>query len=181
MLDLGFERDIRKIVGATMAMPKRQTAMFSATWPDSVKKIASEMLHQPVQVTIGGESLSASSSVQQIVEVIDEHVRDRRLKTLLGKYHKSRSNRVLVFVLYKKEARRVEGMLGRNGWNVGSIHGDKSQSDRISALDAYVSHQWCEEFVRSSLMFGWTLLQVQGWKHPTFGGDGCCRPRTGHS
>ena len=50
MLDLGFERDIRAIVGATRSLPGRQTAMFSATWPDSVKKIASEFLHRPVQV-----------------------------------------------------------------------------------------------------------------------------------
>ncbi len=54
----------------------------------------------------------------QIVEVIDPAARDRRLEELLRKYHASRKNRVLVFVLYKKEAARVEGQLSKRGWNV---------------------------------------------------------------
>jgi superfamily II DNA/RNA helicase len=54
----------------------------------------------------------------QIVEVIDPAARDRRLDELLRKYHGSRKNRVLVFVLYKKEAARVEAMLQKKGWKV---------------------------------------------------------------
>ena len=137
MLDLGFERDMRAIVGACQPLPTRQTAMFSATWPDSVKKIASEFLHQPVQVTIGGENLTASASVTQIVEVVEEREKQRKLEGLLKKYHKSRKNRILVFVLYKKEAGRVENNLNRMGWNAVSIHGDKTQSARIEALEQF--------------------------------------------
>ena len=54
----------------------------------------------------------------QIVEVIDPAARDKRLVQLLQKYHGSRKNRVLVFVLYKKEAARVEQQLQRAGWKV---------------------------------------------------------------
>ena len=90
-----------------------------------------------VQVTIGGADLTASHSVTQIVEVIDERARDRRLQTLLNKYHSSRTNRILVFVLYKREADRVERSLNRYGWNAVSIHGDKSQSARIEALSQF--------------------------------------------
>lgn len=54
----------------------------------------------------------------QIVEVIEPTARDSRLDELLRKYHASRKNRVLVFVLYKKEAARVEAMLRKKGWKV---------------------------------------------------------------
>lgn len=54
----------------------------------------------------------------QIVEVIEPEAREKRLLELLKKYHSSRKNRVLVFVLYKKEASRVEEKLQRAGWKV---------------------------------------------------------------
>lgn len=54
----------------------------------------------------------------QIVEVIDPMARQDRLDALLKKYHASRKNRVLVFVLYKKEASRIESFLQRRGWKV---------------------------------------------------------------
>jgi ATP-dependent RNA helicase DBP3 len=53
-----------------------------------------------------------------VVEVIEDRARDARLHELLQQYHKSRSNRVIVFVLYKKEAVRVEQLLQRKGWKV---------------------------------------------------------------
>ena len=56
------------------------------------------------------------------MEVIEASDRDRRLLQLLEKYHKSRKNRVLVFVLYKKEAVRVEEKLQRAGWKVRVFH-----------------------------------------------------------
>lgn len=57
-------------------------------------------------------------AVPQVVEVIEDRSRDARLHELLQQYHKSRSNRVIVFVLYKKEAVRVEQLLQRKGWKV---------------------------------------------------------------
>lgn len=54
----------------------------------------------------------------QIVEVIEPADRDARLEALLRKHHASRSNRILVFALYKKEAARVGAMLERKGWKV---------------------------------------------------------------
>lgn len=57
----------------------------------------------------------------QVVEVIDARARDDRLLELLKKYHSSRTNRVIIFVLYKKEAPRVEQLLTRKGWKVGIV------------------------------------------------------------
>lgn len=57
----------------------------------------------------------------QVVEVIDPRQRDSRLDELLHKYHSSRKNRVIIFVLYKKEAARVEALLQKKGWKVRSL------------------------------------------------------------
>jgi len=56
---------------------------------------------------------------------------------LLNKYHSTRRNRILIFVLYKKEASRVESMLRGRGWRVNAIHGDNSQDRRTAALEAF--------------------------------------------
>ncbi|CAK4623202.1 hypothetical protein LEN26_009249 [Aphanomyces euteiches] len=137
MLDDGFEKDIRRIIGGCHA--ERQIAMFSATWPQSIQTLAHEFLVDPVKVTIGSDELAASANVTQIVEVVDEFSRDGKIDGLLKKYHSSRKNRVLVFVLYKKEAVRVEQMLQRKGWRCTAIHGDKSQEQRMEALEAFKS------------------------------------------
>merc|ERR1712106_683012 len=69
MLDQGFERDIRAIVAQTHT--SRQTALFSATWPDSVRELAHSFLTRPIKVTIGSEDLSANTRIKQIVEVVE--------------------------------------------------------------------------------------------------------------
>jgi len=135
MLDLGFEPHIRKIAEGIRS--DRQTLMFSATWPPAIRKLASEFLAHPARVIIGSQDLAASHSVTQIVEVVDGATRDGKLEDLLKKYHKSRKNRILVFVLYKKEAARVESLLQRKGWKAAAVHGDISQVNRSAAVDSF--------------------------------------------
>ncbi|CAK9153253.1 unnamed protein product [Ilex paraguariensis] len=136
MLDLGFEPEVRSILSQTSSA--RQMVMFSATWPLPVHQLAQEFMDPyPVKVVVGSEDLAANHDVMQIVEVLDDRARDERLVCLLEKYHKSRRNRVLVFVLYKKEASRVENMLERRGWKVVSISGDKAQHARTKALSLF--------------------------------------------
>ncbi|KAL4442662.1 hypothetical protein ABPG77_006656 [Micractinium sp. CCAP 211/92] len=137
MLDLGFEPHIRAIAGKTRA--DRQTLMFSATWPPVIRKLAADFLCGPVKVTIGSQDLAASHSVTQVVEVIEDRARDARLHELLQQHHKSRSNRIIIFVLYKKEAVRVEAFLQRKGWKAVAIHGDISQGQRTAAVEQFKS------------------------------------------
>ncbi|KAF7809452.1 DEAD-box ATP-dependent RNA helicase 5 [Senna tora] len=133
MLDMGFEQAVRSILGQTCSV--RQMVMFSATWPLPVHNLAQEFMDpNPVKVVVGSEDLAANHDVMQIVEVLDDRARDKRLVALLEKYHKSQKNRVLVFVLYKLEASRVEKMLNEGGWKAVSIHGDKAQYERTKAL-----------------------------------------------
>ncbi|KAI4372191.1 hypothetical protein MLD38_010456 [Melastoma candidum] len=138
MLDMGFEQEVRTILGNTCSA--RQMVMFSATWPTAVHQLAQEYMDpNPVKVVVGSEDLAANHDVMQIVEVLDDRSRDDRLVALLQKYHSSKSNRVLVFVLYKIEASRVENMLQGRGWMVVSIHGNKSQQQRTKALSLFKS------------------------------------------
>jgi ATP-dependent RNA helicase DBP3 len=135
MLDLGFEPHIRAICSEVRA--DRQTLMFSATWPTAVQQLAANYLSTPVKVTIGSQDLAASHSVTQQVEVVEGNARDERLLSLLAQHHKSRKNRIIIFVLYKKEAPRVEALLKRRGWDAAAIHGDISQAQRTAAVEAF--------------------------------------------
>jgi len=146
MLDKGFENDIRNIISSTKPLEMRQTMMFSATWPEAVRRLASTFQNNPVRVTVGSDDLTASSRVEQTVEVFDDAgSKDSRLLTLLRSLTprkklatvETTEARVLVFALYKKEASRVEGMLRRQGYSVGALHGDMSQNARIEALEKF--------------------------------------------
>ncbi len=136
MLDMGFQPVIRAI--ARQIRSDRQTLMFSATWPMEVSNLAHEFLRGPYsKVTVGSDDLSASHSVKQIVEVCEPDERDGKLIGLLGKYHKSRKNRILIFVLYKKEAARVEQFLNRKGFPCVAVHGDMGQRDREKSVKQF--------------------------------------------
>ncbi|THH16788.1 hypothetical protein EW146_g3908 [Bondarzewia mesenterica] len=145
MLDKGFENDIRAIIGYTKEKADRQTLMFSATWPDVVRRLAASFQRDPVRVTIGSDDLTANSHVEQIVEVFDdEREKDSRLVKHLKQLAPNKkyitdpeAERILVFVLYKKEATRVESMLKRMDYTVAALHGDLSQSARMQALQSF--------------------------------------------
>jgi ATP-dependent RNA helicase DBP3 len=141
MFDKGFEPEVRNIASAT-ASTGRQTLMFTATWPQSVRNLASTFMDNPVKVTIGDNAdgeLRANARVVQEVQVIDEREKQSRLIDLIKQYQsgKNKKDRILVFCLYKKEATRIEEFLRRKGFPVAGIHGDLSQQKRTESLDAF--------------------------------------------
>ena len=141
MLDTGFEEEVRKIVSST-APSARQTLMFTATWPQSVRNLASTFMDNPVKVTIGDNAsgeLRANTKVSQVVEVIEEREKQGRLIDLLKQYQsgKNKKDRILVFCLYKKEATRIEEFIRRKGFPVSGIHGDLNQQKRTESLEAF--------------------------------------------
>ncbi|CAL1376199.1 unnamed protein product [Linum trigynum] len=136
MLDMGFRQEVQHILSKTSS--PRQMLMFSATWPLDVHNLAKDHMDpNPVKVVVGSEDTAANHDVLQIVEVIEDRLRDDRLLALLEKYHKTQKNRVIVFALYQKEAERLEGMLRRSGWKVVGIHGAKSQEQRTKSLSLF--------------------------------------------
>jgi ATP-dependent RNA helicase DDX5/DBP2 len=70
MLDMGFEPQIRKIVG--QIRQDRQTLMFSATWPKEIQKLADDFMKTPTQIFIGNQELTANPNIEQIVEVVSD-------------------------------------------------------------------------------------------------------------
>ncbi|KAK9383099.1 P-loop containing nucleoside triphosphate hydrolase protein [Kockiozyma suomiensis] len=140
MLEKGFEEDIKRVMSATDPM-KRKTVMFTATWPPSVRDLASQFLKDPVKVMIGDREseLKANSRITQTVEVMDPRDKEQRLLQVLTQFQSenSKKDRILIFALYKKEAARVEQTLQRRGYNVAAIHGDLSQIQRQNALENF--------------------------------------------
>ncbi|KAH0278413.1 ATP-dependent RNA helicase DBP3, partial [Aureobasidium melanogenum] len=141
MLDKGFEEEVRKILGSC-APTGRQTLMFTATWPPSVRELAATFMKKPVRINIGENTtgeLRANTRIVQEVEVMGPYDKNDRLIALLKKYQsgKNKEDRILVFCLYKKEATRIEGFIRSKGFNVGGIHGDLSQDQRQRSLDAF--------------------------------------------
>jgi ATP-dependent RNA helicase DBP3 len=156
MLDMGFEEDVKYIIGHCTHL-QRQTAMFSATWPAAIQNIAMEYMKDPIRAYVGFESitgsngdngdqlcgvddsLSANKRVQQIIEVLDDRQRFGRLREVLKHVHSGtkKNDRVLIFALYKLEAERLEKDLRRDGWHCCSIHGNKNQQSRTSALSDF--------------------------------------------
>jgi ATP-dependent RNA helicase DBP3 len=144
MLDKGFEQDIRKIISSTSPSSSgRQTLMFTATWPPSVRALASTFMNSPVHISIGKDNptgeLRANTSITQKVEVLSPYDKEARLLQILKAHQSGASarDRVLVFCLYKKEAVRVENFLRMRGRNVVAIHGDMNQVSRSKSLEAF--------------------------------------------
>ncbi|EXL55276.1 ATP-dependent RNA helicase DBP2 [Fusarium oxysporum f. sp. radicis-lycopersici 26381] len=135
MLDMGFEPQIRKIIG--QIRPDRQTLMWSATWPKEVRALASDFLQDFIQVNIGSMELAANHRITQIVEVVtDMEKRDRMIKHL-EKVMENKENKILIFVGTKRIADEITRFLRQDGWPALSIHGDKQQNERDWVLDQF--------------------------------------------
>ncbi len=131
MLDMGFIRDIRKILDLLPA--QRQNLLFSATFAADVKALAATLLHDPAEVQVARRN-SAIELVRQVVFPVDKH-RKRELLTHL--IQTGRIDRALVFVRTKHGAQRLADQLERDGIAAAAIHGDRSQGQRVRALDDF--------------------------------------------
>ncbi|KAL9235256.1 hypothetical protein vseg_010031 [Gypsophila vaccaria] len=135
MLDMGFEPQIRKIVKEVPN--RRQTLMYTATWPKEVRKIAADLLSNPVQVNIGNaDELVANKSITQYVEVVSSMEKQRRLEQILRSQEPG--SKVIVFCATKKMCDLLARNLSRQ-FGAAAIHGDKSQGERDSVLNQFRS------------------------------------------
>ncbi|KAH7652829.1 RNA helicase protein [Dioscorea alata] len=133
MLDMGFEPQIRKIVKEIPA--RRQTLMFTATWPKEVRKIAADLLVNPVQVNIGNiDALVANKAITQYIEVITPMEKQRRLEQILRSQEPG--SKVIIFCSTKRMCDQLARTLTRQ-FGAAAIHGDKSQSERDWVLNSF--------------------------------------------
>ena len=133
MLDMGFIRDVRRIVAA---LPKqRQTLLFSATMPPDVAKLAAEILHRPLRVEVTPKAV-AVERIEQQVHFVEAKSKRALLVELLADRGLAR---VIVFTRTKHGAERVARHLDKAGIAAGAIHGGKSQGARQRALAEFRS------------------------------------------
>jgi ATP-dependent RNA helicase RhlE len=128
MLDMGFIRDIRKIIAV---LPKqRQNLMFSATYSTDIKALADSMLSSPVNVEVATRN-STADGIKHFVHPVDKTSKARLLSYLIG----SRNlQQVLVFTRTKHGADRLARHLAQDGLSSTAIHGNKTQGARTRAL-----------------------------------------------
>jgi ATP-dependent RNA helicase RhlE len=128
MLDMGFIRDIRKILGL---LPKRrQNLLFSATFSDEIKELADGLLHTPAYVQVARRN-ATTELVTHVVHPVDRERKRELLSFLIGSKN---WQQVLVFTRTKHGANRLAEQLERDGIKAAAIHGNKSQGARTRAL-----------------------------------------------
>ncbi|XP_003745777.1 ATP-dependent RNA helicase DBP2 isoform X2 [Galendromus occidentalis] len=134
MLDMGFEPQIRQIVG--QIRPDRQTLMWSATWPKEVQGLASDLLTDYAQINIGSLELSANHRITQIVEIVEENDKLRKLMDFYGDIQKqgSGNRKTIIFTSTKRAADELADHLWKERISVQAIHGDKNQAQRDKIL-----------------------------------------------
>jgi ATP-dependent RNA helicase RhlE len=131
MLDMGFIRDIRRILGI---LPKqRQNLLFFATFSESIKGLASGLLDRPTMIEVARRNVTADTVAQKIYQV--DHDKKRQLLSHLIKQDKW--YQVLVFTRTKHGADRLVKQLGEDRIQALAIHGNKSQSARTAALGKF--------------------------------------------
>ncbi|AWB66336.1 ATP-dependent RNA helicase [Saccharobesus litoralis] len=128
MLDMGFIRDIRKILD--LLPKKRQTLMFSATFSPDIRALAKDMTHNPIEVSVTPEN-STNRSVDQSLYVVE---RSHKTDILIRLIKQNSWFQVLVFTRTKHGANRLVRKLDKAKITAAAIHGDKSQGARTRAL-----------------------------------------------
>ena len=131
MLDMGFIRDVRKIIAAVP--DERQSLLFSATMPAEVARLSQDILYKPVRVDIAPKVV-AVEAIQQSVHFVDAKAKIDLLRELLTDKNLSR---VIVFTRTKHRANRVADSLVKAGIKADAIHGNKSQGARQRVLEAF--------------------------------------------
>ena len=134
MLDMGFYNDIMTI--AKQLPANRQTMMFSATMPEEIRKLAKNILKDPVQVTLS--LAKPADGITQQAYICHEHQKIGIIKDI---FSKESAERVILFVSKKSKVREVATALRKMGLNVGEMHSDLTQSERDEIMFLYKSRK----------------------------------------
>ncbi len=135
MFDMGFLPDVRRIIKAVPA--RRQTMLFSATFPREVEKLASESLKQPKRIAVG---LSRPAhTVSHALYPVPQHLKRSLLLALLKQ---TDTDSVLIFTRTKHRASRLQKQIKNAGYRVTSLHSDRTQGQRQMALNGFKNGQY---------------------------------------
>jgi ATP-dependent RNA helicase RhlE len=135
MFDMGFLPDIRTIL---KHLPqKRQTLLFSATMPIDIRRLADEILHEPVRVQIG--LTAPAAGVAHTFYPVATRAKDALLKSILDT---TLSRAVLVFTRTKRRSKNLARLLEESGYEAAALHGNLSQSNRRKAMEGFRSGRY---------------------------------------
>lgn len=132
MLDMGFLPDMRRIIA--LLPNQRQTMFFSATLSPEIRRLANDLVHNPVEITITPEAPAAELIRQSIVKV-EKSDKDQALVRILETHPEF--TRVIVFAKMRHAADRIARKLSKAKIEAAVIHSDKTQAARIRALSAF--------------------------------------------
>ncbi len=135
MLDMGFIKDIHKILKALPA--QRQNLLFSATFSKEIRTLAKDLLNKPAEIQVS----TPNSTVDQVTQIVHPVDKARKRELLSQQIGKENWKQVLVFTRTKHGANRLAGQLTADGLNAAAIHGNKSQGARTKALRDFKAGQ----------------------------------------
>jgi ATP-dependent RNA helicase RhlE len=134
MLDMGFIRDIRRVLAVLPA--QRQNLLFSATFTDEIRQLANGLLHEPVEVQVARRNAESELVAQRIYHPVPQGHKRSLLSHLVAS---GDWRQVLVFTRTKHGANRLAEQLCKDGVEATAIHGNKSQGARTKALAGFKS------------------------------------------
>ena len=130
MCDMGFLPDIRRII--KLLPKKRQTLFFSATMPQDIRRLVSDILNDPVTVQIG--MIAPAQTVDHAIYPVTQKMKKSFLLAML---EKERTGQVLIFTRTKYRARNLARDLGRQKYRVAALQGNMSQNKRQAAITGF--------------------------------------------
>lgn len=136
MLDIGFLPQIRRILKTIQS--NRQTMLFSATMPKTISSLASEFMKIPLRIEIAPQGTSAEN-IEQEVFIVNRNDKMRLLDSLLEQY---KTDTILLFSRTKHGAKRIARDIIHMGHTAIEIHGNRSQTQRQSALDGFTKGKY---------------------------------------
>jgi ATP-dependent RNA helicase RhlE len=155
MLDMGFLPDVKRILQHIPA--KRQTMLFSATFPREIEQLAGQTLHHPKRIAIG---LSRPAhTVTHALYPVHQHLKTSLLLDLLKQ---TDTDSVLIFTRTKHRAEKLSRQIGQAGFKATSLHSDRTQGQRQIALSGFRSGQYQIMVATDIAARG---LDVQGISH----------------
>jgi ATP-dependent RNA helicase RhlE len=131
MLDMGFMPDIKRIIA--LLPPVRQNLLFSATFPDEIRKLTKSLLNNPAEVQIAARNATADS----VTHVVHPVPREKKREILSYLIQTRGLKQVLVFCGTRIGANRLTHQLRKDHIQADAIHGDKTQAEREAALEAF--------------------------------------------
>ena len=134
MLDMGFYNDIMTI--AKQLPKERQTMLFSATMPEEIRRLAANILTDPLQITLA--LAKPADGITQQAYICHEGQKPGIIKDI---FKDESSERVILFTSRKSKVKEISLMLKKQGFNVGEMHSDLSQSERDEIMFLYKSRK----------------------------------------